>query len=809
MIYQERKHFSFVSKGLPEDTFTVVRFTGTEAISSPYEYDITLVSDDPDIDLKAVLQNPARLTVQCGEEEFSVHGLAARFEQLHELEHSAFYRAFLVPRLWLAGLYRENQIFLDKTVPQIIEEILKQAGLKNQDYEFKLTRSYPSWEYICQYHETDLQFISRWMEREGIYYFFEQSDQAEKLIITDSLTAHQDIKGEKTLYYSPPSGLVPAEEEVVKAFVCRQRVLPKKVILKDYNYRKPSLEVKGEAEVDAKGRGETYLYGEHFKHPGEGKDLARIRAEELLCRETEYRGEATAPTLAPGFQFELADHFRKSYNRKYLVIEVVHRGTQTGLQLAGLEAKQTEGEKEPGYSNRFSCLPADVQFRPERKTPKPRINGTMTAFVDAAGDGATAEIDDQGRYKVILPLDLSGRSGGKASRWVRMAQPYSGPEYGVHFPLHKGAEVLLTFIDGDPDRPIISAAIPNPQTMSPVTSANRTQSIIRDNYGNEIIFDATPGDEHIRLHSPHHNSGVEIGKSFGNWTQSDHGEFTVGGSASAVLGASLAGTVGAGVDINIGHFWTIKGAQNFNFIHGGSHTWDFGYNYNYNSDAVVTHSEKDILTRSKDDQILAAGDQLCLLGGAKKKQTKSIINIFPDSISLSVGKKGNYLSDTGALAAAARDDIDLSGGRALKKRWTEGDELYTAPPTAKFLAANLALSATFVATLAAATALKKDCAAFLGGVSIGTLVLSVASWALIRDQMEAKKIEPVAHSDPAASIELKNTGEIKMSSKSNMNMGSKKSIVIKSGVGHISLDAADGVVKAKGAFNHRHFKIVA
>lgn len=507
----ERKRFTFVSQALAEDTFSVVRFKGVEGISRLYEFDITLASEDPEIDLKEVLQNPVTFSILRDDQDRVIHGILAQFEQLHEANQYIFYRAVLVPRLWQADLYHENQLFLDKTVPDIIEEILKQAGLTTDDYELKLTRQYPKWEYICQYGETDFDFISRWMEREGIYYYFEQTDEGEKLIITDSSTAHQDIAGEKTLHYSPPSALIPTEAEVVKALICRQKMLPKKVILKDYNYRKPTLELKGEADVDSQGRGSVYLYGEHFKTPEDGNDLAKIRSEEILCREKVFHGESTAPAFCPGFIFELADHYRDSYNQGCLITEVEHEGSQAGVLLAGLEEEQAGQEAELVYSNRFVDIPADVQFRPERKTHKPRFYGTMNARVDAAADGQYAEIDDEGRYKVKLPFDQSSTEGGKASRFIRMAQPYAGADYGMHFPLHKGTEVLLTFVDGDPDRPIIAGSVPNPETMSPVTSENQTKCMIRTGGGNQIHTEDTDGGQLVKMYSPTANSSIRIG----------------------------------------------------------------------------------------------------------------------------------------------------------------------------------------------------------------------------------------------------------------------------------------------------------
>ena len=440
--YQAQKEFTFVSQAFSEDTFLVARFTGIEGISRLYEYDITLAAEDPEIDSRSALQNPATFTIIAADREFPIHGILARFEQLQEVDETIFYRAVLVPRLWQTSLYHENQLFLEKSVPDIIEEILGQAGLTSNDYELRLTGTYEPWEYICQFRETDFNFISRWMEREGIYYYFEQTDNGDKVIITDSSTSHENVSGETLIPYLPPSGQAPTEEDCVHSFICRQQVLPMRVLLKDYNYRRPTLDLRGEADVDAEaGRGTVYIYGEHFKTPEQGNSLARIRAEEFLSGERLFYGESTAANLCSGFLFELTDHYRESYNQRYLVTELKHEGKSTRFLFQG-EGQSGSAEPQVGYNNRFTLIPASIQFRPERKASKSRFYGTMNATVDASGDGEYAEIDDQGRYKVILPFDQSGNCGGRASRWIRMAQPYAGANDGMHFPRHNGTEVL-------------------------------------------------------------------------------------------------------------------------------------------------------------------------------------------------------------------------------------------------------------------------------------------------------------------------------------------------------------------------------
>ena len=302
-----------------------------------------------------------------------------------------------------------------------------------------------------------------------------------------------------------------AEEEAIKAFICRQKRLPNKVILKDYNYRKPSLDLKAEAVVDSRGRGNVYFYGEHFKTPEEGTELAKIRAEEIRCREKFFHGEGTASNLCPGFFFELDGHYRKGHNRKYLVVELEHEGSQTGAFWAGIGEESADKGKELTYSNSFTAIASDIQFRPELKTPKSRFYGTMNATVDAAGDGQYAELDDEGRYKVKLPFDQSDAGEGKASRWVRMSQPYAGAEHGMHFPLHKGTEVLLSFVDGDPDRPIIAGAVPNYETKSPVTAANQSESVIQTGGRNKIRIEDKAGSERIIMETPAAKSWIRMG----------------------------------------------------------------------------------------------------------------------------------------------------------------------------------------------------------------------------------------------------------------------------------------------------------
>ena len=199
MDYLTEKKFDFRSHALPEDTFGVVRFKGSEGLSMCYQFEVDLVSREAELDLTAVLKHPATFTILREDGDIPFQGILAQFEQLHEIDEFVFYRAILVPKLWWLSLTHHNQVLLNKTVLQLIEDVIKDGGLTTLDFELKLEKEYPAWEYICQYRESHFNFVSRWMEQEGLYYYFEQTEQGEKVVITDTGLAHTEMPMGKTM----------------------------------------------------------------------------------------------------------------------------------------------------------------------------------------------------------------------------------------------------------------------------------------------------------------------------------------------------------------------------------------------------------------------------------------------------------------------------------------------------------------------------------------------------------------------------------------------------------------------------------
>ncbi|MFO0984067.1 MAG: type VI secretion system tip protein TssI/VgrG [Planctomycetota bacterium] len=513
---------TFHSGGVADDTFLVSSFEGTEAMSTPYRFELELLSEKRDVDLGSVLKARAWLGLKApvrlsgggfGARVLKIHGMVCSIRQQDELHEWTRYQVALVPRLWRLSTDVMTRIFIDKSVPEMIEEILKEEGFEGADYEFRCAKGQKR-EFAVQYQESDLDFFSRWLEHEGICYFFEQSDDGEKIVFADSTAGYRPLPGSAQVHYRPIPGTADTvteeaapdafREEVVRTLTADQQVIPRKVILKDYNWRKPSQDLKVDSDVVPEGMGTVYYYADHYKDTAEGKALAKIRAEELHCRQKIWSGTSNHRNFRAGTVYQLASHYRPDSNQEYLITSVHHRAEQfLGLTWTGIAGTT--------YGNEFTSIPKAHVFRPERKTPWPAIHGIMNAKIDGSGDGKYAEIDDMGRYKVLLPFDLSGRSGGKASRYVRMAQPYAGGGMGMHFPLCKGTEVLLAFLDGDPDRPIIVGAVPNPETASPVTGTNHTQNAIQTGGGNKLVLEDSGGSQQIHLSSPTMSSHISLG----------------------------------------------------------------------------------------------------------------------------------------------------------------------------------------------------------------------------------------------------------------------------------------------------------
>ncbi len=490
-------HFE-LDKGGPPDGFEVVSFSGTEALSTQYSYTISLASKDAIHDFDAMLEAKAHLSF--GDPVAHVHGMLCSVQQGYDAsfktENELLTRVdvVLVPEMWKLTLNVRTKFYLDMKVDQIIKNILGDHGLQA---EFDLSLVHPRRKSVLQFQESDLDFVHRLCEREGIHYHFIHEESQDKIVFSDKNGAFKTIQDVTDLPLRVPvstggkSMIGPwGEERTIRRFQSRQRFSPKKVILQDYNDQDPHGDLKVEGEAPGRAsQGIQYFFGEHYKDTNEGGVLRDIRKEEILARKRIFFGASNAYFLYAGgkFKVENAKTVDSAFPEEYIVTELQAEGSQP---LGG-----TSQEEGYNFANTFTCIPSDVVFRPSLRTRWPDMQGVYHAKVISSSDKYSG-VEEQGRYKVQFLFDID-KAG---SIPVRKIEPYVGGNYGFHAPLHDGVEVLCAFENGDCDRPVIVSAVHNPDFPNTIKNSNHTQSIWRSGGNNELKMEDTKGSELFYQH---------------------------------------------------------------------------------------------------------------------------------------------------------------------------------------------------------------------------------------------------------------------------------------------------------------------
>ncbi len=478
----------------------VVSFQLTESISSPFSLQISLASEE-EINFDEVVGKEALLTLLGEEKDRYLHGILRQFVQNGSKGRFFLYEAEVVPSLWLLSLEQDCRIFQDKTVEEIIKQVLQEGGITSDRFDFRLQTKPPKREYCVQYRETDLDFISRLLEEEGIFYFFEHQKDKHILVFGDSTTAYQTIEGEEEITYNPAPGMVPGREFVYQ-FAFSQKVFSGKMTRKDFNFEKPTLDLTTKEQDKSYQKLEVYDYPGRYGEENRGKSLTKVRLEESMTFKEKAEAKSSCVRLIPGFKFKLTDHERQSLNQEYLLTEVRHEGQQP----QALEELADPKEKF-SYSNQFISIPSSVVFRPRRKTPKPVIKGIQTAVV-VGPKGEEIYTDKYGRVKVQFHWDREGKRDEKSSCWIRVASIFAGGQYGAIFTPRIGQEVIVDFLEGDPDQPLITGRVYNADLMPPYPLPDeKTKSTIKTNSSlggegfNEIRFEDKKGEEQIFIHA--------------------------------------------------------------------------------------------------------------------------------------------------------------------------------------------------------------------------------------------------------------------------------------------------------------------
>ncbi|MFC0401901.1 type VI secretion system Vgr family protein [Paraburkholderia rhizosphaerae] len=497
--------------------FSVVKFTGRDALGELYRYEIEFTSEVAGIPMDQVLGRPAKFIVDpidpnlaylrkmFGEnaEQFSdkppaytIHGIITQFDEFETSADETRYSVVLEPKL--ADLNRgvTSRLFQKQSVEEIVTDTLRHYGFQaGVDFMFQLRAQYKRHEYVTQYHETTFGFIQRICAEEGIWFRWEQNKDRAVIVFGDDLDAY--ARKQRTVPHRSDSGLESVGADAIRTLGRAMRRVPEAVRLHDYNHRQADVNLLVEenaAREDKTTHAVDYRWGEHYETLEEGKRIARLRHEALLASQITFKGAGNPFWLEAG---------------EVMRVDPIPADAKHGILVTSVASHGGRGQS---YGVTFKGIPSDQVWRtPMTAIQRPAIDGILPARITSPGNYKYAYLTEQGWYVIVLPFDLDEWSPGGTSRPVRFAKPYSGDNYGHHFPLIDGAEVAISFTQGNPDRPVIIGAMHDSLHPDLVNNLNHTRNLIVTAGGNTMRMEDKEGNEHVHVMSPYQHSELNLG----------------------------------------------------------------------------------------------------------------------------------------------------------------------------------------------------------------------------------------------------------------------------------------------------------
>ncbi len=624
-------------------------FSGTETLSQPFEFELELYSEDARIPFREVIGKRVSVGFRRGDggERRWFNGFINRFTQLPGEGRVARYRAVMTPWLWFLSQASDCRIFQRQSVPEIVTTILREYGLA--DFEWRTEGTYEPWEYCVQYRETALNFISRLLEQEGITYYFEHTVERHTLVFADGMT-HPVCQGQSRVRYEQVLGEgVHRDEDVVLAWRHEQNFQAGTYTLQDYNFEKPLHNLATEAPSVvpvADRRFEIYDFPGEYEGRSGGEDWVKIRMQEAEASHAAVFGEGFCRSFAPGHRFEITE-LEHAENGWYFLTSVTHQAREA------MPFATAAGDAGTEYENQFTCLPVELQYRPPRLTPKPFVQGSQTATV-VGPPGEEIHTDEFGQVKVHFHWDRRSRRNDRSSCWIRVSQPWAGQNWGAISIPRIGQEVIVDFLEGDPDRPIITGRVYNAQQKPPYDlpgDARKTGLRSRSSPGgggyNEMMLDDTKGNEGVTIHAQYNmqtrvenddllsignNQTVEIGV---NRTE------TVGADETITIGANRKESVGADETTSIGGNSSRTVGKNDTFAVGLTRTHTVGIN-----EAVTVGAAQQVSVGGV--RVVTVGvAQLSTAGVAQLIKAGVRISLAAPEIMLTAGASTIVMNDSG------------------------------------------------------------------------------------------------------------------------------------------------------------------
>lgn len=837
---QKNRHLTLETP-LGADVLVLRRLDGHEKLSMPFRLELDAISTDPAITHKDILGQNVTVTMDLADDKKRYfNGFVSRFE-LHGYDGQfAHYRAVVVPWLWFLTRTTDCRIFQDKSIPDIIQGIFREHGFT--DCEDALSGSYEAFEYVTQYRETDFDFVSRLMEQEGIYYFFRHEEHKHTLVLADSYDAHQSCPGYEIIPFYPPDSQKAVKEDYVWDWQTRQAVRPGTFALNDYDFTAPKKKLRTAANITRDyeyADYEMYDYPGGYTDKGVGNQYSQARIEE---RQTDFdtcQGQGNVRGLLAGGLTSLTKHPGEVHNREYLLTAVTHHVESDSMETGRNEAQDRF------YSCEFDLIDAKTQFRPPLATPKGIVRGPQTAVV-VGKSGETVWTDKYGRVKVQFHWDREGQNNEKSSCWVRVSQLWAGKNWGgMHIP-HIGQEVIVDFLEGDPDRPIITGRVYNADNMPPEElPTQKTKSFIRDYGDNEMVWEGKEGEQFIRidqkcgnilfmngkpgaegivlrdkcgnqismdsasgtmrLTSPTHNSTIGLGNSTYKFTKSDSWDVGYGlkgsvfGGAMFSVGLGIKGDafVGTQMSATLGAKMSYTLANQLEMTRGNRVTYSKERLFGLSDDGHVQMTKQGYIGYGQANMLLAAGggEQSQLYGD----ETELVISYQPgQSVDLAVPDAGPAMKGAMAsLTAAATHAIaSLATAEEQKKldfsNVSSVQDINNANKAIDKQKENSEMPLTH-ATLGAAQ---------------GVLGLVSASYAM---KGFLGMPEPTKHTAPSVKVELSKKGATISAGSTEIELAKDKNITIKTKT-ELNLDARNinidtGTVNIKGGISQGNLSV--
>ena len=662
---------------LKENTLLFYQMHGSEKLSDPFLYHLELLSENATINPEALLGETITIGLALDDNKWRYfNGFVCRFGQYGNQGGYHHYRAEVRPWLWFLTRASNCRIFQNQTAPDIIKQVFRDQGFS--DFESKLNASYSSREYCVQYRETDFNFVSRLMEEEGIYYYFSHDKGKHTLVLVDDNNTHEAFPGYQNIPYYAELRADLARVDHIHEWGFAREVQPGAYELTDYDFKKPKANLKVKSQLQ---ESHSHSEREFFDYPGRytetsaGDNYVRQRIEEKHARFERCEGQANARGLAVGYAIKLQDHPRDDQNKKYLIVSAEYH-----LKLDEYFSDSTASGNEQAYTCSFTALDNARPFRPSRNSRKPLVHGAQTAVV-VGPSGDEIYTDQYGRVKVQFHWDRYGKKDQDSSCWVRVAHPWAGKNWGMVAIPRIGHEVVIEFLEGDPDQPLIIGSVYNADMMPPYAlPANATQTGILTRSSksgsaanaNELRFEDKKGSEQVYLHAEKnqdievendetHSVGHDRTKTIDNdettLVKHDRTE-TVNNNETITIGVNRTETVGSNEVITIGSNRTETVGSNETITIGLNRTRAVGIN-----EAIAIGAAQEIAVGAA-RALTVGANQATAIGNDHSTQVgKNQSSSIGENRSASVGKDDS-LTVGKNLVIDAGDSVTIKTGKA-------------------------------------------------------------------------------------------------------------------------------------------------